>query len=85
MRSLEAYEAIGQRSVRQRDRKTEIICTIGPKSWDPEVLAGLIDAGMNTVRCNMSHGDHDEQAMKLRNLAKAYDLRPEADPKAPGA
>lgn len=62
----------------RRKNNTEIICTIGPKSWDPEVLAKLIDAGMNTVRCNMSHGDHEEQSMKLANLAKAYDLRPEA-------
>eukprot|EP00401_Gymnodinium_catenatum_P053589 CAMPEP_0117562848 /NCGR_PEP_ID=MMETSP0784-20121206/55182_1 /TAXON_ID=39447 /ORGANISM="" /LENGTH=404 /DNA_ID=CAMNT_0005360459 /DNA_START=72 /DNA_END=1286 /DNA_ORIENTATION=+ len=59
-------------------RRTEIICTIGPKSWDPEVLAQLIDAGMNTVRCNMSHGDHAEQSMKLANLEKAYEMRPEA-------
>jgi pyruvate kinase len=60
------------------ERKTEIICTIGPKSWDPEVLASLIDAGMNTIRCNMSHGDHAEQSMKLANLEKAYELRPQA-------
>ncbi|CAK9037760.1 Pyruvate kinase (PK) [Durusdinium trenchii] len=73
-----AYEIIGQRTLKNPSRKTEIICTIGPKSWDPEVLAGLIDAGMNTVRCNMSHGDHAEQTMKLQNLEKAYQLRPEA-------
>jgi len=73
-----AYEAIGSRNDIKIPRRTEIICTIGPKSWDPEVLAGLIDAGMNTVRCNMSHGDHEEQTMKLQNLAKAYEMRPEA-------
>mmetsp|Transcript_40984 Transcript_40984/g.95260 ORF Transcript_40984/g.95260 Transcript_40984/m.95260 type:complete len:391 (-) Transcript_40984:91-1263(-) len=73
-----AYEAIGSRVDFTQPRQTEIICTIGPKSWDPEVLAGLIDAGMNTVRCNMSHGDHAEQSMKLENLAKAYAMRPQA-------
>ena len=26
----------------------------------------------------MSHGDHEEQTMKLENLAKAYELRPQA-------
>merc|ERR1719510_1436931 len=56
---------------------TDIICTIGPKSWDPEVLAKLMDAGMNVIRCNMSHGDHEEQSMKLANLEKAYEMRPE--------
>lgn len=73
-----AYEIIGAPQVSSISRKTEIICTIGPTSWDAEVLAGLIDAGMNVIRCNMSHGDHEEQTMKLENLAKAYELRPQA-------
>jgi len=73
----QALEKIADRNPHS-SRKTEIICTIGPKSWDPEVLAQLIDAGMNTIRCNMSHGDHAEQSMKLDNLAKAYELRPQA-------
>jgi len=73
----DAYKDIAKANA-AAPRRTEIICTIGPKSWDPEVLAGLIDAGMNTIRCNMSHGDHEEQSMKLANLQKAYDLRPQA-------
>merc|ERR1712050_602837 len=36
-----------------------------------------IDAGMNTIRCNMSHGDHEEQSMKLASLEKAYEMKPE--------
>jgi hypothetical protein len=58
-------------------KKTDIICTIGPRSWDPEVLVKLMKAGMNVIRCNMSHGDHEEQSMKLANLKKAYELAPE--------
>merc|ERR1719219_1702659 len=58
-------------------KKTDIICTIGPKSWDPEKLVELMKAGMNIIRCNMSHGDHEEQSMKLANLEKAYEMRPE--------
>jgi len=58
-------------------KKTDIICTIGPKSWDPEVLVKLMKAGMNVIRCNFSHGDHEEQSMKLDNLQKAYKLAPE--------
>ena len=60
-----------------KERKTDIICTIGPKSWDPEVLVQLIDEGMTVIRCNMSHGDHEEQNMKLANLEKAYEMRPD--------
>jgi len=70
------YEDIANRTS-VSSRKTEIICTIGPKSWDPEVLAGLMKAGMNTIRCNMSHGDHEEQSMKVSNLKKAYEMVPQ--------
>merc|ERR1712048_167729 len=53
------------------------LCTIGPRSWDPAVLAELMKAGMDIIRCNMSHGDHEEQSMKLANLQKAYEIAPE--------
>merc|ERR1719277_2821075 len=69
------YEDIA--STNPKEKKTDIICTIGPKSWDPEVLVKLIEAGMNVMRCNMSHGDHEEQSMKLANLEKVYEMKPE--------
>jgi len=69
------YEQIADTNPKQK--KTDIVCTIGPKSWDPEVLVQLMKAGMNIIRCNMSHGDHEEQSMKLANLEKAYELAPE--------
>jgi len=68
-----AYEKIADVNP-PKPRTTGIICTIGPKSWDPEVLAELMEAGMNTIRCNMSHGDHEEQSMKVVNLMKAYEI-----------
>jgi len=76
----ENYEDIARAAVRT-DRKTEIICTIGPKSSSPEVLVKLIDAGMNTLRFNMSHGDFEEHSTKLNNLQKAYELRPDLEGK----
>jgi len=72
------YGDIASQNKPKVPNRTEIICTIGPKSWDTDVLVKLIDAGMNTVRCNMSHGDHAEQSMKLANLEEAYKQRPEA-------
>merc|ERR1719242_1444142 len=69
------YEQIADTN--PKTKKTDIICTIGPKSWDPEKLVELMKAGMNIIRCNMSHGDHEEQSMKLANLEKAYEMAPE--------
>ena len=42
-----------------------MICTIGHKSESKEMLSKLVDAGMNCVRCNFSHGDHAEQKARM--------------------
>lgn len=39
-------------------RRTKVVCTIGPATSTPERVRALIQAGMNVVRLNMSHGDH---------------------------
>ena len=49
-------------------KKTKIVCTIGPASQDKEMLKKLIKAGMNVMRCNFSHGDYEEHAMKMDTL-----------------
>ena len=40
-------------------RKTKIVCTLGPATDSPEVMRGLILAGMNVARLNMSHQEHE--------------------------
>ena len=40
-------------------RKTKIVCTLGPATESPEMLARLIAAGANVFRLNMSHATHD--------------------------
>ena len=52
-------------------RKTKIICTLGPSTDQPGVLAALIDAGMNVARFNFSHGDHEEQKKRFVELKHA--------------
>lgn len=41
-------------------RKTKIVASLGPSTDDPHVLRGLIRAGMNVARINLSHGSLDE-------------------------
>lgn len=50
-------------------RKTKIVCTIGPASEDK--LAELMDAGMDVVRINFSHGSYPEQEEKVKKFFEA--------------
>ncbi len=53
-------------------RRTKIVCTIGPASITPEVLAGLMKEGMNVARINFSHGsdrDHVAYIKRIREMA----------------
>ena len=53
--------------------KTKIVCTIGPASDSPGVMAKMIEAGMNVARLNFSHGEfegHRQVIEKLRSTAK---------------
>ncbi|MBU6459368.1 MAG: pyruvate kinase [Proteobacteria bacterium] len=55
-------------------RRTKIVATLGPASSDPAILGQLIDAGVDVVRLNFSHGkaqDHMELAALVRKLAGA--------------
>ena len=38
-----------------RPRATKIVATIGPASWEPEVLRSLLEAGVDVVRINTAH------------------------------
>lgn len=40
-------------------RRTKLVCTLGPSSSTPQMIERLIRNGMNVVRLNFSHGDHE--------------------------
>ena len=53
-------------------RATKIVATLGPASSDPHMLQQLVEAGVNVVRLNFSHGsaqDHIERARMVREAA----------------
>jgi pyruvate kinase len=52
-------------------RKTKILCTLGPSSNDPQTIGRLLDAGMDAVRLNFSHGDHAAQAATIEAVHAA--------------
>jgi pyruvate kinase len=55
-------------------RRSKILCTVGPASATSETLERMVAAGMDAVRLNFSHGDHDgHRAMieRVRAVAAA--------------
>lgn len=55
-------------------QRTRIVCTIGPSSDDVETIRGMILAGMNVARLNMSHGDLDYHMMCIEHVREAARL-----------
>ena len=59
-------------------RRTKIVATIGPASREPAVLERLIQAGVDMVRLNFSHGDlsnHAKVIARVRAAAKSTGQR----------
>ncbi|MEX2447629.1 MAG: pyruvate kinase [Solirubrobacterales bacterium] len=52
-------------------RRTKIIATVGPASWDDDVLARLIEAGADVLRLNFSHADRDRHAATIEAIRAA--------------
>lgn len=51
-------------------RRAKILATLGPASSTAESIEAMIEAGVNAVRINMSHGTHEEHAARIA-LARA--------------
>ncbi|KAA8496864.1 Pyruvate kinase [Porphyridium purpureum] len=60
----------------EKQRKTSIICTVGPKVANAGMLGKLLDEGMDVMRLNFSHGDHEYHAGGIAALRKALEARP---------
>jgi pyruvate kinase len=54
-------------------RRTKIVCTIGPATASEAQLQALVEAGMNVARLNFSHGDRDQHAAVLARLRAIAD------------
>jgi len=55
-------------------RRTKIIASLGPATDNPQVLQQLFEAGVDIVRLNFSHADHEamrERVKQIREVASA--------------
>ncbi len=52
-------------------RRTKIVATIGPASADPDVLARMVEAGLDVARLNFSHGDRDSHSANVELIRNA--------------
>ncbi|MGM0553047.1 MAG: pyruvate kinase [Pseudomonadota bacterium] len=52
-------------------RRTKIVATLGPATDSDEAMEGIIRAGVDVVRLNFSHGDHDDHRQRLARLRAA--------------
>ncbi len=56
-------------------RRTKIVATLGPATDDPKMLDKIIEAGVDVVRVNFSHGtadEHIDRAERVRNRSRAH-------------
>ena len=72
-------------------RRTKIVVTLGPKSWDGQVIRGMILAGANEFRLNLSHVKSERDyafltkiVRLIRDIATAVDRSVEIMADCPG-
>ncbi len=52
-------------------RRTKIVCSIGPSTNSAEKLEQLVYAGMNVARINFSHGSHQDHKAVIKSIRSA--------------
>jgi len=52
-------------------RRTKIVATLGPSTDSQDVIDDLVQAGVDVVRLNYSHGSHEEQSRRVKMVRTA--------------
>ncbi|MDD5112345.1 MAG: pyruvate kinase [Candidatus Altiarchaeota archaeon] len=65
------------------DKKTNILCTLGPACESPLVLRQMVRSGMDAVRLNTAHGSFEQHARLIRAVRRIADLPIVVDIKGP--
>lgn len=53
------------------ETRTKIVATLGPACWESDVLATLIEAGVDVFRINCSHSDHASIRRQVARVRRA--------------
>jgi len=64
-----SFEPLNQRTM--KTRKTKIIGTLGPSCKTEDTVAGLIEAGLDIARINLSHGDRQSHMSAIETVKRA--------------
>jgi pyruvate kinase len=54
-------------------RRTKIVATIGPVTSTHDAVRALVDAGVDAIRLNLSHGTHHDHAARARLVREVQD------------
>jgi pyruvate kinase len=54
-------------------RRTKIVATIGPVTSTHDAIRGLVDAGVDAIRLNLSHGTHHDHAARARTVREVQE------------
>lgn len=54
--------------MKPNQRRTRIVCTIGPGSGTAARIAALLRQGMDVARLNLSHGSHEDHRQVIDNI-----------------
>ena len=52
------------------NKRTKIVCTLGPATEDDKILRGMLEAGMNVARLNFSHGTHEYHRKNIERVRR---------------
>ncbi|MBN9643601.1 pyruvate kinase [Corynebacterium mendelii] len=55
------------------DRRTKIVCTLGPAVASKDAIVELVESGMDVARLNFSHGDYPDHEQNYKWVREATD------------